>query len=207
MRRLRLGVEFVALFWGVPALLWARPVHGPKILLLLVVAGVCLALLLRDGSFDRQRLWNSQSARAGLGRVVWVFMVTAPLLIAGVLCFRPGDWLGFVRRAPVLWAVVMALYPLLSVYPQEIIYRAFLFHRYRPLFPSDRAITWASAASFAFVHIVYGSAVSVLLSLAGGYLFANTYRRSGSLLLVSIQHALYGDLLFTIGLGHFFYQP
>ena len=29
----------------------------------------------------------------------------------------------------------MIFYPLVSVYPQEIIFRSFFFHRYRDLFP------------------------------------------------------------------------
>ena len=33
-----------------------------------------------------------------------------------------------------------------------------------------------------------------------------TYRRTGSLLFSGIEHALYGDFLFTIGWGSFFYE-
>jgi DNA-binding transcriptional LysR family regulator len=31
----------------------------------------------------------------------------------------------------------MLFYPLLSAYPQEIIFRTFIFHRYQPLFPNS----------------------------------------------------------------------
>lgn len=39
----------------------------------------------------------------------------------------------------------------------------------------------------------------------GGILFARTYERSNSLLAACIEHGLWGDLLFTLGLGWCFY--
>ena len=159
-------------------------------LLLLPVAGLCLVSLLRDRSFDRTQLWNAAAAREGLPRVLLLFALTAPILAAGVLLFLPSAFLGLARRAPFLWGAIMLLYPLLSVYPQELIYRAFLFQRYRPLLGGDAALTGWSAAAFGFVHILYGSFVPVLLSLAGGYLFATSYRRSRSLLLAATARPL-----------------
>ena len=43
------------------------------------------------------------------------------------------------------------------------------------------------------------------LLAVGGLMFANTYRRTNSLFLVSLEHALYGNTLFFIGLGWFFW--
>jgi membrane protease YdiL (CAAX protease family) len=199
-------VEFAVVFVGVPALLTTYRLPVPKILLLLAVAGACLTWLLRAPGFDRKVLWNTEGFRRGARGVLRLFAVTAPLLVAGVLVFDPESWLGLARRSPIIWLLVMVLYPLLSVYPQELIYRAFLFHRYRPLLRTEAMLTWASALSFAWMHIIYGNAVALLLSGCGGFLFATTYRRSGSLLLASFQHALYGCLIFTIGLGRHFYR-
>jgi len=42
--------------------------------------------------------------------------------------------------------------------------------------------------------------------VAGGWLFGGTYRRSRSLGLVCLEHALYGDLIFTVGLGQYFFH-
>ncbi|MEU4707697.1 hypothetical protein AB0G00_14815 [Nocardia salmonicida] len=39
-----------------------------------------------------------------------------------------------------------------------------------------------------------------------GVLFATRYQRTRSLLTTSVEHALYGILMFTIGLGDFFYH-
>ena len=89
--------------------------------------------------------------------------------------------------------------------PQEALYRRFLLLRYQRLFGSGAGSVLTSAAAFGFAHIVYGNALAVGLSAAGGLLFAASYRRHRSLALVCLEHALYGCLVFTIGLGRFFY--
>jgi membrane protease YdiL (CAAX protease family) len=101
----------------------------------------------------------------------------------------------------------MVLYPLLSAFPQEAIYRAFLFHRYAPILKTGHARTWASVLAFSFLHIVFGNWVAVALTLPAGWIFARTYRTTGSLALASLEHAVYGCIVFTVGLGRFFYTP
>ena len=43
------------------------------------------------------------------------------------------------------------------------------------------------------------------LGIFGGYIFASTYKKTKSLLIVSIEHALYGNTIFFLGLGWFFW--
>jgi len=105
-----------------------------------------------------------------------------------------------------LWAAVMILYPVLSVYPQGIIYRSFLMHRYAPILPSGIVLIFVSAAAFAFMHIIFRNPLAVALTFAGGILFAWRYSTTGSLFTSSLEHALYGCWLFTIGLGQYFYH-
>jgi membrane protease YdiL (CAAX protease family) len=112
----------------------------------------------------------------------------------------------FVKAAPAFWALVMFLYPLLSVYPQELIFRAYFFERYQPLFGAGWVMVAASALAFGFMHIALGNWLSVVLSAIGGFLFAMTYHQSGSLVLACIEHAIFGNFIFTIGLGQFFYH-
>ena len=201
-----LAVEFALLFFALPVLLAFGHFRFPKLLLLLLVAWACWAVLRRTPGFDRRLLWNVEGFRKGVEGVLLLFLASVPLFAAGVLLFAPQDFLDFPRRAPLFWGLVMVLYPLVSAYPQEVIYRAFLFERYRSLFRTEAALTWASALAFGFLHILYGSVLAVALTVAGGYLFARTYRRSRSLLLSAFQHGLYGCLMFTIGLGHYFYR-
>jgi membrane protease YdiL (CAAX protease family) len=93
-----------------------------------------------------------------------------------------------------------------SVYPQEVIWRAFMFHRYRSLFRRRWAIIGASAIAFGHAHIVFHNWLAVGLCVIGGVLFARTFDRSRSTLAAWIDHALYGCLVFTIGIGRYFYS-
>ena len=123
-----------------------------------------------------------------------------------VLRFAPEDFLSLPRSDPRLWCLIMVLYPILSVYPRGIIYRAFLFERYRSLLGGGWGVVLSSAAAFAFVQIVFRSFLAVALTLPAGLLFAVRYWQTGSLLASSAEHALYGCAIFTIGLGRWFYH-
>ena len=120
--------------------------------------------------------------------------------------FAPQLEWSFMRSNPAFWAVVMVAYPVVSVYPQGLLYRAFFFDRYAALFPGKWATILASAAAFAFLHIIFRNWLAVALTFAGGLLFAARYADTGSLAASSFEHALYGCWLFTVGLGQFFYH-
>jgi membrane protease YdiL (CAAX protease family) len=137
--------------------------------------------------------------------ILAVFLPVASVIAAAVYWFAPRVFLNLPRRQPLGWGLVMLLYPLLSVVPQTLVYRAFIFARYRLLFPSVGAMLLASAASFSWVHIVLRNPVAPILTLPAGVLFAWRYKRTGSVMVSALEHALYGCLIFTIGLGGYFY--
>jgi len=97
----------------------------------------------------------------------------------------------------------MVAYPVLSVYP--IIFRTFIFHRYTALLRTPRARVIGSAATFAFAHIVLHNAFAIAATAVVGVALATVYERDRSTLGVAIEHALWGCLTFTLGLGAFFY--
>ncbi len=132
-------------------------------------------------------------------------MLLAPIVMVVTLMVVPEWFFSFPRERPSLWILVMVLYPVLSVWPQEMIYRAFIYRRYSPLFGTGAGYIFASALAFGYMHIIFVNAISVALSAAGGFLFAGNYARNRSLALVSVEHALYGCLIFTVGLGRFFF--
>lgn len=199
-----LFVELIAIYVGLPALVYLWP---PQSLfpLLWVLALICAMVLFRDRSFKRGTLWSFTpiiSFRSFLIQVLGVFIFSTVLLymIAPELLFS------LVRYDPMLWLAVMLLYPLLSVYPQELIYRSFFFHRYRRLIPHPSLMIGLNALLFGYIHIIFHNWMAVLLTTLGGLYFAILYQRSRSLLFVSVVHALYGNLLFTLGLGSYFYH-
>ena len=66
--------------------------------------------------------------------------VGAPRLVAGA-----GAGAGLPRRATGLWLAILALYPLLSALPQELIFRVLFFRRYGRLFAGERAAVAVNA--------------------------------------------------------------
>ena len=131
-----------------------------------------------------------------------VAVVAAVWLV--VYLFYPHRLFVLPREHPYLWLLFMALYPLFSVYPQELLYRAFFYTRYAALFSERDFMIVASTLCFMLMHIVFDNGIAPLSTLIGGYLFADTYSRTRSLRLVCLEHALYGYVIFTVGLGEFF---
>ena len=206
MSRPALVVEFLLLFVVLPLSYRFSPRPLPALPVLWVVALYCYWQLRRDPAFSRDLLWNPQAAPAQLPSILVCFLACAALVWLAVWLTAPQLLFSFVRTNPGFWALVMILYPVLSVYPQGIIYRSFLMHRYASLFPSAPVLIVVSAAAFAFMHIIFRNPLAVSLTFAGGLLFAWRYKATGSLFTSSLEHALYGCWLFTIGLGQYFYH-
>jgi len=203
--RAALVAEYALVFLVLPPAYALGGVPLPVIPALWLLAGACLAWLLRARDFDSRRLWDTRGLADRAGWVLLPLLVAAPLLLLFTVLYAPERLFAFVRRRPAVWALVMVLYPLLSAYPQGIVYRSFVFHRYRRLFPGRWARIAASAVAFSAVHVVFQNWVAPSLSLVGGVLFAWTYERTGSALVATLQHALFGCFLFTVGLGWYFY--
>lgn len=208
-----LALEFACLFVLMPiglSMLRAAGMQVRPIPVLWLLALGCLIPLLRDRSFDRRRFWmwslpHAEPPGRNLPRVFTVWAVAALGLILATWWLRPDLLWGFPRQRPELWALVMVLYPILSVYPQGVVYRAFVMHRYRPLLGDGWAATLLSAVAFSLAHLILLNPVAPLLTLPVGVLFAHTYRRTRSLPMAALEHALYGCTVFTVGIGWYFY--
>jgi len=205
VRLVLLAVEFAVIFLAVPLLIYFRVLPNLPIPYLLA-AGVGAYVVLRLDPTFRFGSFSWADLRSHVVPLVLRDVVSLVLLGLGVRLFAPDLLFSLIKRSPGLWVLVMFLYPLLSVYPQELLYRAFFFHRYQVLFGSGWGIMLASALVFGFVHIIFGNWLAVGLCVLGGLLFSMTYHGSGSLALTCLDHALFGNFIFTIGLGRFFYH-
>ncbi len=103
---------------------------------------------------------------------------------------------------PLLWLMILFIYSFFSVYPQELIYRTFFFKRYHSLFKDQRLLMFINAIVFSLGHIFFKNAMVMVLTFVGGLLFAFTFQKTRSTLLVSVEHAVYGSWLFTVGMGN-----
>jgi uncharacterized protein len=170
-----------------------------------LLAAICLAALLLDRSFDRRAMWNLRGVAPVASRVLTRFAIFAAVLAVALVLYEPQRVLALPRERPSLWAIIMLGYPVLSVYPQELAFRAFFIHRYAALFRTRAALIAANALAFGWAHILMHNWIAIAFSVVGGVFFADTYLRSRSTLAACIEHALYGCWLFTIGWGWYFY--
>lgn len=133
------------------------------------------------------------------------FTISSVLLLVFISIYDPERRFALIADKTDLWVRVMLLYPLLSALPQEFIFCTFFFARYACFFKTEKSMIWASAIVFAYAHILFINPVAPVLSLVAGYFFASTYAKYKSLALVTIEHALYGNMIFTLGLGYYFW--
>jgi hypothetical protein len=206
--RLRLFLEALAIYGGLPLLLDLAVRRGYRRLLLPSLWGLATlaALVLRgDSTFDGSRLW-SLHVEPGYGRVM-VARALLTLVFLAVLTWRlmPGSFLVLPRKSPGFWLILAVAYPLLSVLPQGVLFRAFFVHRYAPLFGDGALLLAVGTAAFAFAHIAFRNTTAMVLTGLGGGLFLHAYLVTGSMLVSSLEHALYGVAAFTFGVGRSLY--
>lgn len=203
-----LYLELLGVFGLVPLIYSLGLIPLPKIPVLLAAFTGCLFYLYKTPGYNRSELIDGLDRNSGELR--WILIRScgvAVVSVVAVLIIDPELLFGFPRARPRLWLLVMVLYPLLSAYPQEVIYRAFFFQRYKPILSSPVVMVWVSTLAFSFLHIVFHNWLAVFLTIPAGYVFTRTYLRTKSLLMAALEHALYGCIIFTSGLGRFFYNP
>ena len=198
MPRALLLVEALVLFGGGPLLVLAIKLR--LIFVLMLWAGALVAW--RVTRADPAPVIDRRRELAAIGRRA---LVIVPALTLATVLLRPDLFLAFPRDHMWLWLAVMIAYPVLSVWPQEMIYRRFFLRRYSPLFGDGAGVVAASALAFGYAHVIFLNPVAPTLTALGGLIFAAAYARHRSLALVCLEHALYGCVIFTIGLGRFFF--
>lgn len=205
-RAVWLAVEYVFIFFVVAGAFALARVPGGPIPVLVVLAVASVFYLRHQPDFDRRDFWRPAPLRPALPSMLALWSLAAVVGVVAIYLYSPSMLLDLPRQQTLLWAAVIVGYPVFSVYPQELVFRAFLLHRYAPLFRTPRRLAAASAAAFGFAHILFGNVLAVALTLVGGWLFARRYQRTRSLLTVCVEHAGYGLLIFTIGFGRYFYH-
>lgn len=131
-----------------------------------------------------------------LGTLMTLFVI---LLCPQLLFSMPREHFGF-------WLLILLLYPLLSALVQEVVFRAFFAYRFENIIPGRALFLLSNAVLFAYIHCVFGNALALVFSFIGALLFMSTYLKTRSVAMSAIEHALYGDLIFTLGIGRFFYH-
>lgn len=206
-RRLRILECTAAFFLFPPGLYLVRQQLAFRLLPLVLIAGAsCAVYLARTGAMSRRSLWDLTALRTHLPGILAVFAFGGVAVMGVSAGFYPMHFLTFPRQTPGTWAAVMLLYPFLAALPQEVIFRAFFFARYGGLFSNPVTLVVCNGLSFGLAHLLYGNWTALILSTLGGWLFAYRYHRTRSLFIVALEHGLWGDLLFTLGIGWYLYS-
>lgn len=146
--------------------------------------------------------WSVFFKRIGLKAVIIAVVTTlfVWLMLPNALFCVP-------RSNTELFIKILFIYTFLSVWPQEVIYRSFFFTRYQDLFSSRKILIFVNALVFCLAHIMFRNTLVLVLTFIGGLLFAYTFIKTKSTVLVSIEHALYGNWIFTVGMGEMLAFP
>ncbi|MFK8060417.1 MAG: CPBP family intramembrane glutamic endopeptidase [Polaribacter sp.] len=148
-------------------------------------------------SINNKKDWNSFWKSTLLK-----LLIIAILTIAFVWFSDRGNLFTVVLNKPKMWLLILLFYSLFSVYPQEIIYRTFFFKRYEKIFKKENVFILVNAIVFSLAHLIFKNTFVLFFTFIGGLLFAFTYKKTKSTFLVSIEHAIYGCWLFTVGMGN-----
>lgn len=193
--------ELIILFIVVPMLYLfdAIPVHKIIPLLALLVYCGCILLIKKPANPNRF------SIQANWKIIIAIFIVTGMVVYLFIYLYvNEGLFADIPGNRKLFYMILM--YPLLSAFPQEIIFREFFFYRYRAIFQSEVWMLIINILLFSFAHIYFASSIVIIFTLVAGAIFAITYMRTRSLLVVSIQHSLCGLMILSSGLSQHFYK-
>jgi membrane protease YdiL (CAAX protease family) len=202
-RRARLRAEFVLLYLVAPVAMAVALPPSALFPALFVLTALGIALLHATPGFAWRRLWQGGIVPAEAAALA---AVTGAVSWAVMQATAPGQMFLLWRMRPELLAAVIVLYPFLSALPQEVVFRALYFGRYGAILPGGRIALMLNAAVFALAHLMFWNWIVLVMSFAGGLVFAHAWTVRRSFPQAVLLHAVAGWVLFTFGMGMFFYS-
>jgi len=198
--RTSLWLEFLVLFVTLPLLVCLPIGLWIKVGLIAIGFGFVIKTL-RVQQYKFRHIGNNGIPS---GMKIRMFIILGLLIPASIVFVNANDpqvLFQVVRNKPLVWVLIFFVYGFLSVIPQEIIYRSFFFSRYESLFENNTVLILVNAFVFSLCHLFFLNTLVMVITFVGGIIFAYTYSKTKSLLLVSLEHTLYGYWIFTVGMG------
>lgn len=206
LSRFILAAEFLLLCVALPTVIIVYRLAPHMFIFLWGATAYCALVLWFRHRHIWPEVWNWGAVTWHNLKPIFLRWVAGCVVMTIFLYFvDPSRMFELVQERPRLVVFLLLLYPLLSALPQEFIFCSFFFERYKPFFKTGWPMIFASAVVFAYAHVLFINWVAPLLSFIAGLIFAETYARHKSLALVTIEHGLYGNYLFVVGLGWYFY--
>ncbi len=198
-------LELIFLFICLPLLMKFNLIPLPRLITLLIVFALVLL-----GSIKRKYLDRRWYKLPTLDKRYWlkmgiIYLGTFVFLTAYLYFILGQEPFILVRERPHLMLIISVFYPLISAFPQELIYRTYYFERYKEIL-GPKALIITNMLAFSFLHVIYNNLPSLILTLISGFVFTLNYYRKGSLMLVTIEHSILGLIVFFTGMGQFFYK-
>jgi hypothetical protein len=205
---IHLKLQYALIFVAFPAFLWLAKPRGWIYSVLWLMSAWTVAVMRRKFNYSFTTDWNAPAVTLPVVRAIALrFLPWAAALLIFTWFYLPqAQFFSLPLERPLTWVMVMIWYPVLSVIPQELIFRSFFFRQYECWFARPQVGLFLNAFAFGWLHIFLQQWVPVVFCFIGSYLFADTYRKTKSLAAVCFEHALYGCFVFTIGLGYYFYH-
>lgn len=201
-KRVLLSAEIISIYILLPlvyAMGWL-PIH--EVILMVGGALIMAIVLYKDPAFDN-RIFTRPGRWSWQHKMIRLFLVTAGA-VAIQMFTAPGMMFYYPAQKTWLYVIIIILYPFVSVIPQEIVFRAFFYYRYKDLTNSRLLLVTLNSLLFGFAHIIYGNWIAPVSAFLISFFLSHTYQKSNSVKEVSIEHFLYGAMVYTIGLGYFF---
>lgn len=197
----KLWIEFILLFVFLPlAIFCFRNQLAPfAVPIIITVAIYSFWVLFKAGVINKQLTQMRKHSYHDYRPILIFFASTSVLILILGLILGYLPMAQMFQQSSVYLIILIVLYPVISVIPQELVFRTFFFHRYRALFGSLAGCALASGLCFGYAHIIYGNWVAVILASIGGMLFSYRYMKTKATNIVVLEHSLWGIFVFTIG--------
>jgi len=193
-------LEFFFIFLIIPSTIFFLDSSIIIFLTLYLVSILSLVILY----FDKTFLFTSLKKK-----IDWTFVIIFSVIFFFlgffyVLFFDENLLFIFPKTNFKLWLIVIFIYPFLSVIPQELVYRVFFFQRYFPNINRFYFPMFLNLVVFAYGHLVFSNMHAIIITAIVSPIFTYAYLKKSFLTCV-ILHTLGGQIIFTLGLGKYFF--
>lgn len=198
--------ELIGLFFILPLFLALQNVSRPLLFSILIAA--CVYIVIRSFKLTRfKAFWHFPKDFNIWKGVFFRSIIILILSCLAMLILPHYGWFSLPKYSLKLWLLVMIFYPLISVLPQEIIWRFYLLEITQNIFPARYMRILISAFLFGWLHIIYLNVFSVIATIyLGLHLAYCYYKGEKSIWPLWVEHTIAGQIIFTIGLGIYFYN-
>lgn len=199
----RLRIEFALFYIVTPVAAACLLPPGGLLAGLFLFMLVGLGLLWATPGFRWKELFRGWRA-IRWGAVAALAALTLAASLAVMQVMAPEAMFSLLAH-PERLLLILGLYPLLSALPQEVVFRALYFRRYRGLVPKGPRGVVLNAALFALAHLMYWSGIVVAMTFVGGLTFAWAHAVRRSFPMAWVMHSVAGVIVFIAGLGIYFF--